>query len=945
MGAPLSADVPDERVEGLLKEWLDDRSRAIRKVRALLTELKIATETRSRAVAERTRTSEDLDVAEAALNGARERRAAAESAWWQDVDTWRTGANELAPHLADIDDPFTARAIVDEALDRAREPLRDRTTLLRERSRTTSNELQRVLHELEQWHAGREPEPEPRAGRRDRAGLEGAPLWRLVDFSPELDASARAGLEAALLESGLLDAWMSSDGSLALPPDVSDVLVAAAAPPRHPPATAPLVPDSSASAINHAAVAALLGSIRWVDRDAHLEPPGAAEPQGLVLGKDGTWRTPHLAGRAPVQPARFIGAASREAARQARIDALERERDELREQLNGIHRELDDVQRRIASCNAQAAAFPSTGALEQATQQVRDAESLVSVSTEALHAATERAHAAEAACKTAQAALMRTATAHGLPTEAPSLDESDRQVDRLRQAVNSLARALDSLPPARTVEARATELALAAQARAHASAEEARTLELELQQASAKLRALREALGASFAELMQRLAEIRKRLAEVHHARTSLLADDRRLERQLGSLEQQCKDTESKRDAAQRKRQSAHDAYVDLCRDGLLGDAELGVAPVLAELHNLTAQLESARKVNADPALPKPPEDAAVTALHSGVSRSLHEASQQLAGRVQVTFEAAEREWAVLRARREGERVSARELRDSIELDRDRAREELDRKQQELFEEILTGSLREHLKLRLWSAQALVDRINTLLKGVRSAAGGVGVSLRWDIDPDQPEKTQLKRAKELLLHDSPAADGRLELDGFLRSRIEQIRADERDTGDWRQRLEQMLDYRAWHRFTVLVHHHRFGEGARELTSRKVALSAGEKTIVMVLPLIAALTAHYEPASNEPPCESPRLLLMDELFPKLDFANKKQLMGLLPQLQLDGVFTSDKDRCEYETLDGIAIHVVQKLDDDKTTTTRMVWNGSMLRVTTGAEPEAPSARLV
>jgi hypothetical protein len=48
------------------------------------------------------------------------------------------------------------------------------------------------------------------------------------------------------------------------------------------------------------------------------------------------------------------------------------------------------------------------------------------------------------------------------------------------------------------------------------------------------------------------------------------------------------------------------------------------------------------------------------------------------------------------------------------------------------------------------------------------------------------------------------------------------------------------------------------------------------------------------------------------------------------LHLDAVFTSDKDRCEYDTLDGIAIHVCQKLGDDKTTTTRLIWNGSETR---------------
>ncbi len=101
---------------------------------------------------------------------------------------------------------------------------------------------------------------------------------------------------------------------------------------------------------------------------------------------------------------------------------------------------------------------------------------------------------------------------------------------------------------------------------------------------------------------------------------------------------------------------------------------------------------------------------------------------------------------------------------------------------------------------------------------------------------------------------------------------------------------------------------------------------------MVLPLLAAVTSHYEPPPGEPPSIAPRLLLMDELFPKLDYPNKRQLLGLLPTLDLDAVFTSDKDRCEYDTIDGIAIHVFQKLADDSSTTTRLVWNGSRLQVT-------------
>jgi hypothetical protein len=47
--------------------------------------------------------------------------------------------------------------------------------------------------------------------RIDRAG---APLWQLIEFRDHVDATQRAGLEAPLEASGLLDAWVAPDGQL-----------------------------------------------------------------------------------------------------------------------------------------------------------------------------------------------------------------------------------------------------------------------------------------------------------------------------------------------------------------------------------------------------------------------------------------------------------------------------------------------------------------------------------------------------------------------------------------------------------------------------------------------------------------------------------------------------------------------------------------------------------
>ena len=49
-----------------------------------------------------------------------------------------------------------------------------------------------------------------------RDGRPGAPLWKVTDFAPGLDESERAGLEAALEASGILDAWVTPEGDLVL---------------------------------------------------------------------------------------------------------------------------------------------------------------------------------------------------------------------------------------------------------------------------------------------------------------------------------------------------------------------------------------------------------------------------------------------------------------------------------------------------------------------------------------------------------------------------------------------------------------------------------------------------------------------------------------------------------------------------------------------------------
>jgi len=930
LGGPSLDDLPSEGVGASVSTWVDARVEAVTIVRGRLHACELAEQRRTDASEARARASERLDEVEESLRSAQAHAQACETQWWASVQTWRTDAVELRPFVELPEDPLEARDHLARARGRAREPLVEQRAQQVARGQSLSEELGGVEEELAQWKAGREPEPEAPRGRRDRSGFAGAPLWRLLEFDAQLSPQRRDRVEAALLACGVLDAWVASDGTLQLGATLSDTLVVVPKLPAHAETpTAPVIPDPAAPPPQAAAVSAFLASIAWVESDAHAQEPA----RGLVVGLDGSWRTQHLTGRACVEPARFVGAASRQAAREAAIVELERRRAELEASRRACTAALEELDRRLASCDEEFAAFPRTDAIVGARRDHDDARTRVSERKSELHEASERLRGAASAARASHEALVATAAEHALPITAAELDAAAAQARKIAQDLDRFQRRCSESDLADQRASDAHKASEDAKVRVARTQDRAREHRLAHERIATKLRTLEASVGKPFRELLDRLEQIRSRLLGIGRRRQELSKRETRLAEKIGQLKTQRQAAAGEREKAQSVRKEAHEMYVELCREGVVADADLSIAPELGELQTLTAQLESARAVRADPGLGAPPTDAEISNRVAKVHKWQHSATAQLAGRVSLTFESQAGSWSVLRARQDGIVVSGPELHSRIAEDRDRAIAELDQKQQELFEEILTGSLREHLKARLWSATALVERINGILGEVRSAAGGVGVALDWDIDPELPEATQLRRAKRLLLQDSPVSDGRAELDAFLRNRVEQVRADEKDTGDWRERLERMLDYRDWHHFAVKVHHTRFGAQPRPLASRNVSLSAGEKTIVMVLPLLVAVVAHYEPASEQPPCQSPRLLLMDELFPKLDFNNKRQLMGLLPRLELDGVFTSDKDRCEYDTLDGIAIHLFQKLPDDKTTTTRMVWNGRSLVVTT------------
>ena len=135
----------------------------------------------------------------------------------------------------------------------------------------------------------------------------------------------------------------------------------------------------------------------------------------------------------------------------------------------------------------------------------------------------------------------------------------------------------------------------------------------------------------------------------------------------------------------------------------------------------------------------------------------------------------------------------------------------------------------------------------------------------------------------------------IELRRALSERLDEARAVEPDVA-YRRLIADALDYKKWHEMSVMVR--RSGSREAKLT-RRTPLSEGEKKLVTYLPLFAAVAASYDALAEQnsiPDGSLPgiaRFILLDDAFAKVSEDNHPALFGLLVELDLDWVATSER----------------------------------------------------
>ena len=779
-----------------------------------------------------------------------------------------------------------------------------------------------------------EPEP-PRLGWQTDAGYC---LADLIDFKAHLTEVECSGLEAALESSGLLSARLVEGGVLEL---ASGELVAATADPVLNPLSdclAVTVPDRLNDRVETASVVRLLQSISF-------DPSSDA---ATAAATDGSFRVGALHGRHSKDRPEFIGTT-------ARREALERERQEASVLLVSALAVVRDSEAELAerrSSLEQAQRLqertPSVAAILNAAADVAAAGRAADEASTGKDAATADRDEAERASTGASNELHRIAVTLHLPQDRPGLEA-------LRGKLRDLTSGLDGCRSLLRALTRSIDDWRGAAARWRAAAEELRSergalsrSESEHSRQHVRLVTIEDSIGAEYAEVVatrercrRELEQVEDRLPEVREQHVSAvnIRADARAAASVASEERA-----RAGDACEAARSMLIKA---LAVPGLLDALTLNdtpATPIVTEAtgpKGLSEALKAADHLldgddgetrdgsdSTDGGVRKEPGSGADTGqegpagrIHgtggpSGPARvtadSVRQSLRRRRDALGAGWDAEERQPdpalpLVVEVTGPSGRAPLAASARAVSAQRDQMVALLDHKQSEALRELLQGLIAREIAERVHGAARLVERMNARLGAVKTAHD-VGVRLRWrrsgELDPATNSMVDLLTK----LPDLRTEDDERDLRRALSDHLQEARALQPDI-PYRQLISRALDYKQWHDMAVMVR--RPGRKETRL-SRNTPLSEGEKKLVTYLPLFAAVAASCDSIAEQAGTVNhdgngvARFVVLDDAFAKVSEDNHAKLFGLLVELDLDLIATSERLWGTHATVPELAI---------------------------------------
>lgn len=788
--------------------------------------------------------------------------------------------------------------------------------------------IDRLTEEKRAWEHRTDPEPPaPYHRSAARNPTDGTPFYRLVDFAEYLTSTERAGLEAALEASGILDAWVSKGGAL-LDPLTGDTLLHGA--PAHKPLpvaqtlTSALRPVTQpASGITSEQVERLLSAIALA--------PASGTTATSSVHFDGSWRLGALRGQHHKSVAEYVGAAVRAETRRRALAELENRFGQTERQVAEARTELAAADSRRRALTGAERDFPRAQRLSDAwnthASQERTARTLSAKAADAAR----QAEKARALAVSTRSEADATATAHDLPTDAGALDRVRTALASLFTGVGHLRRAVNGTVP-RLGGSQADD-------RRYTQAREKRT-EAE------------EGHRLHHRQLLTAQQDLRTREAAVGSSEEQILADEQAAKGRIANAVGAIPARERAHNGLRDQRVRAEEKEERLREE--LADQEAAVIETGRALRVALSRPEVVNGAGLDrSSLPGQVTDNPASHVRDRLRalRALAESVDQGLGRTRdkVSDGLLLKRHTILRDQLAGGYDAQLDEHDGIKVCRllddhgshdvavvgeriavetMEARGRLTERESDVFQRFLTGELGDHLSAQVIAAANLVAALNDTLKTVRTSHG-LGVELLWkladDIDADVRVAVELLRSPSSLR----TREQTEQLRDVLQRRIEDARRADPSAG-YTAHLRTALDYRSWFTFHTFVVEDAAPGRRRKLTGR-TGLSQGEQRVLSYLVLFAAAAAHFTSLADSAP-HAPRLILLDDAFAKVDEPTHGRLGRILVDLDLDFVLTSERLMGNWPEVP--SLHIYECLRDPHVrgvATLHYTWNGRHRRL--------------
>ncbi|MBU3062010.1 endonuclease [Nocardia sp. NEAU-G5] len=664
----------------------------------------------------------------------------------------------------------------------------------------------------------------------------------------------------------------------------------------------------------------------------------------ITIAADGRYRQGVQLGRHTKPHAEFIGATARARRRELRLAELAEAIEATEQARHDAVTEQEAATAELTRITAAAKALPRTHAVTAALRAVSEAAGMLRSRTEGATQAERDLDQAVSEFTVADKKVRAVAAAHNVPRDAAELDALAAAIRHFENTGTALLR-LRGDHQRDHERARETDDRLAeSRDLAEAFAEEAESARAGYEEQLRKLETLREALGAGAADIDRELDQARERIeaarAEQKAARraaaeaiegvgtaegafraahdalgtalTELLSDVKHLApyARPDLLSLLGAPPESRWPSSEAAWSTAEQLLYRIETGG--PEMELRVLPdeVQTLFDNLSAATSSVRA-----------GEAARKSTRSAVTAALQEFDAALAAARQdyrLQWDAADG-LTVVQVHDDQGVAALADFAGRIAAARSDQELLLTDAERRILEDALLTGLAQQIHERTCDARDLIARMGTEMKQRRMSSGNT-IGVHWVLADNLSESA--RAVCKLLDRDASelGPDELATIRAHFAAEIRSARAAHPERS-YPEILATTLDYRTWRifSFTLIT-----GDGNEDrlTVARHSALSGGEQSVSLHLPLFAA--AHVMLDSADP--QAPRLLALDEAFAGVDDNGRSELLGLSVDFDLDLFMTGYDLWITYDHVPACAHYdLAHSAAENTVSATLLVWD--------------------